>query len=1212
MTAEPWMTPQTLQVLKVLLERPAVKQYGLQIAKQTGLAAGSLYPILSRLEQIGWLGSEWEDSDPHRDGRPRRRYYHLTGVGLKRARQAVLDAGGGAIGPNSSLSGSWPHITFTDAEHGVTLGQMISRQGDLEVRILGPLEVVATGSLRPLGGFRQRATLALLLLHAGHVVSSDRLVKELWNDRPTKAAFRTLQSYVSHLRGALEPERPRGAAPEVLLTRASGYLLQIMPDQLDANRFERLFKEGSAALEAGNPGLAAAKLGESLSLWRGPALAEFADMAFAQGEIARLGGLYLVAVETRVEADLALGRHAELVGELEALIKEHPLRERLRAQLMLALYRSGQQAKALRVYRDTRALLVDELGIEPDAVLQRLEKAILLHKPELDWPPPEPGEHFMTIGRVPSAESVPASQRVQQFEAEQADPFQLPPGLVDFTGREAEVEHVRGLLERDVDQQPAAVVISTITGKAGVGKTALAIHVAHQVRQRFLDGQLYVNLRGISAQPLQPTDVLAEFLRSLGVPPTAIPDRLEDRAGLYRARLSSRQVLVVLDNAADEAQVRPLLPGSADCAVLVTSRRRLAGLEGATTVDLDVMDPDQAIELLTKITGPARVDAEAEAAAELARLCGYLPLAVRIAGARLAAKSHWRLAGYAARLQDEHQRLEELRAGDLEVRASFMLSYQALSQDEQQAFRLLGLLDAPDFAAWVVAALLDCALPTAENLVERLVDAQLIEAAPEDPTGRHRYRFHDLLRVFARERLRAEEPETVQQAALERVLATYLGLAQQARARFGRDDHRIGPDTQEHSRPVDDPGLVAAIERDPLAWFKAEQENLIAGVGQAHEAGLWELTWELTGSLSVFLESRAQWNTWEHANELALDATRKATNRRAEAYTLRSIATIYRFYRYQGRGEESLAYFERCLALFAELRDQRGTAYVLLGRGATYRSNGGYDDALVDFDRCLPLFAELEDEFGEAATLREIGVISHSRGRFDDATACLTQALTVFQRCGARLPAALTLGHLGLIHRDCGRFDEAVAATEESLTVLRELGNRLGEARALRSLGEMYRRLGRVNDALDSLDHCLSMFREMGDRSGEAWTLRSLGDLYRDQGRLDEALACFDRCLPVFRELGARTGEADALHSLGKLFHALGRDDDAMGCFDQSLVVFRQLGLPLKEARVLTSIGILLAARGDQAAAQEAWRQAWPIFRDLGVPEADQIQAAQQ
>jgi tetratricopeptide (TPR) repeat protein len=702
-------------------------------------------------------------------------------------------------------------------------------------------------------------------------------------------------------------------------------------------------------------------------------------------------------------------------------------------------------------------------------------------------------------------------------------------------------------------------------------------------------------------------------LRSLGVAPTAIPDGLEERARLYRARLSGRHVLVVLDNAVDEAQVRPLLPGDAGCAVLVTSRNRLLGLEGAKTVDLDVLEPHEAIELISKVVGARRVTAEPQAAEELAHLCGYLPLAVRIAGARLAAKPHWTLAVYVARLRDECKRLEELRAGDLEVRASFVLSYQALSENEQHAFRLLGLLDMPSFQVWVSAALLGCALQIAEDLVERLVDVQLFEAAGQDATGRLRYRLHDLLRVFARECLREEEPAAVQQVALERTLAIYLRLAEQAGAHLGRDDHWIGRDTTWHQSPANEFGLAVLIEQDTIVWFKAEQESLVAAVTQAHSAGLWKLTWELADSLSVLFESRAQWSAWEHVTALALDATHKAADRRAEAHTLRSRGNVHR---YRGRRDESMADFDRCLVLFAELGDQRGTAYTLLNAGVTHRYRAQFDDALSNFGRCLPLFEKLRDELGEAATRRNIGVIYRRRGQLDKAMVCLTQVLSVFQRCSAPLPAALTLIHLSIIHRDLGRLDDAMACTQLSLAVSRELGNRPLEALALQGLAEVYQSFGRLDDASESLNDCLLIVRELGDRHGEARALKTLGDLYRDQNRLEEAMHYFDQCLPVFREFGDRIGEADALLGLAMLYQALGRGNDAMNCFDkamdcfkQSLFVFRQLRLPLEEARTLKSIGTLLASRGDHPAAEAAWRQALIIFRDLKVPEAAQVQA---
>lgn len=364
-------------------------------------------------------------------------------------------------------------------------------------------------------------------------------------------------------------------------------------------------------------------------------------------------------------------------------------------------------------------------------------------------------------------------------------PSLLPPDISDFVGRQDALRQIRGLIEGGQDRSGTAVTISSIAGKAGVGKTALAVRVAHQLMPHFPDGQLYVNLRGAEARPVPPDTVLERFLRVLGVDRSAIPEDLEQRVMLYRARLAGKRVLVLLDNAASAAQVRPLLPGAASCAVLVTSRIRLPELEGAHPVLLDVLDQPQAVELLGNIAGPARVLAETGPADEIVTLCGRLPLAVRIAGARLALKAHWRLSRLADRLRDERQRLNELRTGDLEVRASFALSYDGQPAPERRAFRLLGVLDLPEFAAWVAAALLDRPVEQAADLLERLVDAQLLEPAGEDPSGEIRYRFHDLLRVFARERLRDEEPPESRQAALNRALRAYLVLTERAGMMLG-------------------------------------------------------------------------------------------------------------------------------------------------------------------------------------------------------------------------------------------------------------------------------------------------------------------------------------------------------------------------------------------------------------------------------------------
>jgi DNA-binding SARP family transcriptional activator len=620
----------------------------------------------------------------------------------------------------------------------------------MEFRILGPLEVWEHGRVVALGGPKQRALLATLLLHANHVVSADRLIDELWGDQPPATADNLLQGYVSQLRRRL-PTRQDGRTPrQMLVTRSPGYVLRIERSLLDVHRFEQLVEMARLAMAEGAPERAADALRKALALWRGPALGDVAVEGVCRSEVTQLEERRITALEERIEADLRLGRHVDLTGELQALVVENPLRERLRAQLMFALYRSGRQAEALGVYRDARRVLTEELGLEPGPALQRLEHGILAADPALELPPPA-----LVADGPPVAADGP--------------PCHLPPDVADFTGREHLLAGLRRLLWREPGQRATAVLVAAVSGKAGVGKSAVAIRVAQQLRPRYPDGQLYVNLRGTEAHALAPADVLASFLRALGVDEAAVPDGLEERVRRYRARLADRRVLVVLDNAAGEAQVRPLLPPSAGCAALVTSRARLAGLEAAHQVALEVMQPGEAVELLARVAGAERVAAEPAAARTIARLCGDLPLAVRIAGAKLAARPHWRLAHLAERLGDERRRLDELCAGDLEVRASFAASHQGQDTAMRRAFRLLGLLETPSFAAPAAATMLDVTVSEAEDLLERLVEAHLLEVGGQDAGGRTSYRFHDLLRIFARERLRVETPVADRQAALRRL-----------------------------------------------------------------------------------------------------------------------------------------------------------------------------------------------------------------------------------------------------------------------------------------------------------------------------------------------------------------------------------------------------------------------------------------------------------
>lgn len=560
--------------------------------------------------------------------------------------------------------------------------------------------------------------LAALLLADGGVVPVHQLIDTVWGEGPPVTARRQVHSAVSTLRRVLG---------ERLVTSEPGYQLVVGRGEFDLAEFESLVARSRVEAAAGRTATASETLRAALRLWRGPALCGVTGLA---GESARLTQRRFAVLAERVDLDLALGRHADLVSELAGLVAAQPHVELFRAQLMLALYRCGRRAEALAAFRDARRTLAEDLGLEPRGELRRLERAMLAGEPWLDLP----GSSDAAASAVPAGTGAVLRQA----------PCLLPADIADFVGRE---EHVEALCEAlSADDRPAAPW--TVTGQGGIGKTAVALHVAHRLQPVFADGRLFADLRGTEAVPARPADVLARFLRAMGVADSAVPEGLDERAELYRQRLTGRRVLVVLDNAHDESQVVALLPGSPTCRVVVTSRTVLGALAGARTVELAPLEPEQAVRLLGRIVGPHRVAAEPRAAADLARLCAGLPLAVRITGAKLAARPHWRLADLVFRLADERQRLDELAYRGLTVRASLALSYECLDGEAQRLFRRLGLLDSPEFSACTCAAVLDSTVTVAEELAERLVEARLLQGV-----GRRRYRVHELAWVYAKEQL---------------------------------------------------------------------------------------------------------------------------------------------------------------------------------------------------------------------------------------------------------------------------------------------------------------------------------------------------------------------------------------------------------------------------------------------------------------------------
>src|SRR5712671_5393104 len=691
----------------------------------------------------------------------------------------------------------------------------------MRFRLLGPVEVRAGEDWLGIGAPKWRAVLAALLIHPGQIVSADTLISELWRDDPPARAANLVSIYVLRLRRLMDDPDGR-----LLVTRSPGYLLRVAGDDTDALLFEAMVRDGRRAFAAGDPEGAASRLTEALGLWYGRPLADVPPTPLVEAEAERLAELRLGAVELRITAELALGGHEQAVSELRRLLADHPLREGLWLLLMRALDGAGRHAEALEVYGQARDAISEQLGVDPGAEIRQLHADLLAKDtaapagavfiPGGTTPPGTPP----LSGGLPAPPNPPGPAREGRRAA--LRPAQLPADVADFTGRAEQVKRLSDLLSgTGASGDPGAVRIAVVAGAGGLGKTSLAVHAAHRVRRRFPDGQLYVDLLGATAAPLLPGDVLARFLRDLGVDGRDIPVDEDERAARYRTTLARRRMLVVLDNARDAAQVRPLLPGSASSAVLVTTRSRMPDLANTKLVDLNVLDDDEALKLFVKVVGEERAAAEPEATAELLDACAGLPLAIRICAARLVTRSGWTIRAMADRLTDEHRRLDEMRAGDLAVRVSFEVSFTSLppSPDKQgidpaRAFCLLGLWQGPSISSAAAAALFGIPEYSAGDALEVLVDTHLLESVATD-----RYRFHDLLRVYAAERAADDLSAAERDAALTRLLTWYMRTADAAATVVAPRRYNIPLDA---SVDGDVPPVSFATSEEALAWYDGE------------------------------------------------------------------------------------------------------------------------------------------------------------------------------------------------------------------------------------------------------------------------------------------------------------------------------------------------------------------------------------------------------
>jgi DNA-binding SARP family transcriptional activator len=948
-------------------------------------------------------------------------------------------------------------------------------------RLLGPLEVWTGQDWSGIGAPKWRALLAALLLNPGQAVSTDRLAAELWGDDPPDRATNLVSVYVLRLRRALGDPEGR-----VLTTRAPGYQLLLGPGDLDAEWFETLAGQGRAALADGDPRRAADKLAEALGLWRGQALADIPPSALVTAEAGRLEESRLSALELRIEADLGCGRPAQLVPELRRLLSDQPLREGLWALLIRALDGAGRHAEALAAYGQAREVIAEELGVDPGPELQRLYQAMLAADAV---PPPAPPE--APPGEAPPGAATPEAhgRRVSPASAARRVPAQLPADVADFTGRAGPLERLYGLVSGTRPRANGAVAVAVVAGTPGLGKTTLAIHAAHRLRPDFPDGQLYASLRGGSEHPVPPDDVLARFLRDVGVDGARVPVDAEERAAMYRTRLAERQMLIVLDDARDAAQVRPLLPGTGSCAVIVSSRHRLSDLAGSRLIDLDVLDQGEADELFTRIIGTDRAEAEPGPVRDVLVVCAGLPLAIRIAGARLAARRSWTVRTLADRLADQRRRMDELTAGDLAMRACFQVSFDALphrngtSTDPARAFRLLGVWQGPSIGLPAAAALIGQPEWPVADALEVLVDAHLLESPAPD-----RYRLHDLLRDYAAERARADDPPQAVEDAVRRVLDWYLRAADAATSVVAPYRDRLPLDPAE---PGGEPPAFATAE-EALAWCEQERTNLVAATRQAAAHGLHDIAWKLPVAMKACFDRLGYRTEWLTTHRIGLDSARKLGDRPAEAWVLTNLGMVLD----QQRAGGSVGHFEQALAIYREIGDRR-------------------------------------EEARAANSLAFAYVIL---GRYEEAVAALLESLELQREVGRRYGEGVALCNLAEAYVELGRYDEAIARSQEALAIAREVGSVRDEGYALHNLGRAYLEQGRLAEAVDLFEQALAIHRSAGERYGEAQDLQRIGIAHARAGRLAQAHATWAQARSLFEGLGEdeRAAELDAqLEQLG-------------------------------------------------------------------------------
>ncbi|MEQ4304271.1 BTAD domain-containing putative transcriptional regulator [Plantactinospora sp. B6F1] len=1056
-----------------------------------------------------------------------------------------------------------------------------------EVRVLGPVEVLGPVGPAVLSGSRQRALVGLLALHTGRAVTPSRLIDALWGENPPRTALKTLYSHVTRVRQALAD----CGLPETLTRRGSGYLLALPRSAVDACRFEeqarlatdelteaireltgQTGRPAGASHEAADRSVEAAivpavqRLSAALALWRGDALADAAPAGWAVAEVARLQEMRLTALEDRWDAELRLGRHRLAVSELERLVAVHPYRERLVGLHMLALYRCARHADALESYRRLRSGLAEELGIDPGAALQRLHADILRRSPRLDLPTgrggPAPGPASATP-RPPAAVPMPGPPAVAMPDpaaVAMPRPAQLPAPVGHFTGRAEELDALERLA-RDRDRESHLVVLS---GPAGMGKTALAVQLAHRISEYFPDGQLFLDLRGHDREAmLTASDALCQVLRSLGVPAPRMPVEPVEQAGLYRSLVAGRRMLVVLDNAGSVDHLVPLVPATPTSLVVVTSRTQLTGLAtryAIRSVGLDVLTPAEAVALVRRVAGPDRVDREPEASADLVRLCGRMPLALRIAAAKLAADPRRTIGELVAELTTE-DRLDALSVeGDSRsVRTVFASAYHGLSGPAGQAFRLIGLHPGTSFSAQLVAAGGALPLDRARAALAELAGAHLI-----NPIGRDRYRCHDLIRLYALECGQAACSQPERDDVTDRLVDWYLAIADLANRAIDRGRDRVRPALRH--RLATPP--FAAEAQAALTFLDGERENMLPIVRYAAEHARPAAAWQLTYLLTGFFDSRGHWQERIGLCRWGLTGAERDGGPMAEGL----------------------------------MHSALGVALITTRR---------FDEALSSLHRALPLMRRCDDLRGEGHVYNNIAVAHCGLRNFDGAIEALEHAVAAHTADGHVLGIVLALSNRGDCHTQMGEPDRALEHLPRALELVRNLDNPRLEAIVLSRLGQAYLRRGEPDLARRHLSQAIEVRHRIGDRRHEAETLNDLGLVFLLGGDHPAALRHLERALALGREIADQHLEAVAANHIGRVWLEGGQLDRARQRLELALALRTRVPDHYEEANVRRNLGDLAQRAGAPQTAVEHWARAAELYRKTNAwAEADRLAAA--